>query len=160
MRYRYHVQNNASNQFVEISGASENRLLESQFDFHAETKGSAGFEAASMVKRLIQDRADSFAYFLSEENDQIATRNRLDQGNPRPSVTVILQQEGVFRTNCLDCLDRTNLVQTIISQMALEQFLQHRGEHSTPEFWMRHSSLWADSGDVSKFQTVSPAALR
>ena len=28
-------------------------------------------------------------------------------------------QEGVFRTNCIDCLDRTNVVQSLVSQMLL-----------------------------------------
>ena len=154
--YRYHVQNTPSKQVVEMSGASENRLLDSQFDFHAETKGPAGYEAASMVKRLIQDRADSFGYFLSEAQGQSDIKHDLSEST---KTAVILQQEGVFRTNCLDCLDRTNLVQTIISQMALEQFLDHRGERSNADFWMRHSSLWADSGDVSGISISSSAVL-
>lgn len=108
-RYRYHVQHSPVNQVVGLSRTPENqvRLLESQFDFHAEIKGPGGYEAASMVKRLIHDRAESFAYFLCEEDKSRARDQRLE-------ATVILQQEGVFRTNCLDCLDRTNLIQTII----------------------------------------------
>lgn len=148
-RYRYHMQHSTLNQIVDLSGPSESRLLDSQFDFHAETKGPGGYEAASLVRRLIQDRAESFAYFLGEDNDLIQSHGRLGESDSQIGPTVILQQQGAFRTNCLDCLDRTNLIQTIISQMALEQFLQHRGEHSTPDFWVRHSSLWADSGDVS-----------
>ncbi len=33
--------------------------------------------------------------------------------------------------------------------MALDLFLQRRNENATPDFWIRHSSLWADNGDVS-----------
>ncbi|KAI9826467.1 MAG: hypothetical protein M1819_007360 [Sarea resinae] len=66
---------------------------------------------------------------------------------PHKISSVVLQQEGIFRTNCLDCLDRTNLIQTIISQMAIESFLGHRRERASPDFWMRHSALWADNGD-------------
>lgn len=62
-------------------------------------------------------------------------------------MVVVLQQEGVFRTSCLDCLDHTNLIQTLISQMAVEAFLGHRGQFAASDFWMRHSSLWADNGD-------------
>jgi hypothetical protein len=32
-------------------------------------------------------------------------------------------QSGVFRTNCIDCLDRTNLLQTIISRYVLHNYL-------------------------------------
>ena len=28
------------------------------------------------------------------------------------TLTIIFQQRGIIRTNCLDCLDRTNLVQS------------------------------------------------
>lgn len=66
-RYNYHVQHSPLNQVVDLTNPTEHRLLESQFDFHAETKGPGGYEAASMVKRLIQKRAESFVYFLCEE---------------------------------------------------------------------------------------------
>ena len=149
-RYKYHVQSSPLNAAIDLSKTSEshNQLVESQFDFHAETRGPAGYEAASMVRQLIQRRADSFAYFLCEGNQRDGSSHPYRKGSGMAS-GVILQQEGVFRTNCLDCLDRTNLIQTIISQMALEQFLGHRDEHATADFWVKHSSLWADNGDVS-----------
>ena len=141
-RYRLHVQHSPVNQGLELSGASENRLLDSRFDFHAETRGPGGYEAAAMIKQLISDRADGFAYFVCEEMENPV------KGASRPAVNVILQQQGVFRTNCLDCLDRTNLIQTILSQMAIELFLRHREERALSDFWVRHSSVWADNGDV------------
>ena len=33
---------------------------------------------------------------------------------------VVCRQEGVFRVNCVDCLDRTNVVQTAIARWVLE----------------------------------------
>ena len=33
---------------------------------------------------------------------------------------VICEQMGVFRINCIDCLDRTNVVQTAIARIAME----------------------------------------
>ena len=146
-RYNYHVLHSPLNQVIELGGNSDPRILQqSQFDFHAETKGPGGYEAASMIRRLIQDRADSFAYFLSAGADAAGESSNEEALQRGP--TVVLQQEGVFRTNCLDCLDRTNLIQTIISQMALESFLDHRSEGASADFWMKHSTLWADNGDV------------
>lgn len=41
-----------------------------------------------------------------------------------PSGTVVCVQQGVFRTNCIDCLDRTNVVQSMLAQNSLEKQLQ------------------------------------
>ena len=125
-----------------MNGQGDHALLrETRYDFHAETKGPAGYEAAKQIRRYIEDSIDSFAYYLAEE-----TQDSQDgDGNPR--LVNVLQQEGVFRTNCLDCLDRTNLIQTLVSHMAVEAFLNHRGVYAAADFWMRHSTLWADNGD-------------
>ncbi|KAL9634644.1 MAG: hypothetical protein Q9204_002913 [Flavoplaca sp. TL-2023a] len=148
-RYSYHTQKSPLNRAIGNEAPSGHRLIQSHFDFHAETKGPGGYEAASMVRRLVQDRAESFGYFLCNTTD--LPRGGSDRSEKLDMVhsTVILQQQGVFRVNCLDCLDRTNLIQTILSQMAIEMFLSHRSERATADFWMRHSSIWADNGDVS-----------
>ncbi|KEY67527.1 hypothetical protein S7711_02446 [Stachybotrys chartarum IBT 7711] len=128
-----------------IDGSDDHALLrETHYDFHAETRGPAGYEAAREIRRYIEDSTDGFAYYCAEETHDPG--DDLD-GMTHQRMVVVLQQEGVFRTNCLDCLDRTNLIQTLISQMAVEAFLGHRGEFAASDFWMRHSSLWADNGD-------------
>ncbi|XP_044714866.1 sacI-like domain-containing protein [Hirsutella rhossiliensis] len=127
-------------------GSADHALLrETHYDFHAETKGPAGYEAARDIRRYIENSTDGFAYFLAEESSDGVEGG--DGPGDGARMVVVLQQEGVFRTNCLDCLDRTNLIQTLISQMAVEAFLGHRGEFAASDFWMRHSSLWADNGD-------------
>lgn len=127
------------------SGCAEHALLrDTHYDFHAETKGPAGYEAAKDIRRHIEGSTNGFAYFLAEETDDSSDTAT---GTDRKRMVVVLQQDGVFRTNCLDCLDRTNLIQTLISQMAVETFLAHRSDYAASDFWMRHSSLWADNGD-------------
>ena len=37
--------------------------------------------------------------------------------------TVLMNQSGVFRTNCMDCLDRTNVVQGLLAREALQEQL-------------------------------------
>lgn len=34
---------------------------------------------------------------------------------------VICQQDGIFRVNCMDCLDRTNVVQAAVARAVMEQ---------------------------------------
>jgi hypothetical protein len=158
--YRYGVQHASINQVSSQRHVSDHTLLrETEFDFHAETKGPNGYEAASMIRNYIQESADGFAYYLSEQVEDPAEASEGSAKHSWRSV-VVLQQEGVFRTNCLDCLDRTNLIQTIISQMALEAFLSHRGERASQDFWMRHSSLWADNGDALSRTYAGTGALK
>jgi len=126
--------------------SSDHALLRAtEYDFHAETKGPQGYETASEIRRYLESSADGFAYYLAQESDEV--EQNASSGAKHRRCVVVLQQEGVFRTNCLDCLDRTNLIQTIISQMAVETFLGHRGEGAASDFWSRHANLWADNGD-------------
>jgi hypothetical protein len=157
-KYRKHIGNSPLNYGVEKHDREHELLKLTEYDFHAETRGPAGYEAASMIARWVQDSADAFAYYLSEEVEERARVNGEDRIFRR-SMT-ILQQEGIFRTNCLDCLDRTNLVQTIISKMALEVFLSHKSLRGSQDFWMRHSSMWADNGDALSRIYAGTGALK
>lgn len=156
--YQYGVRHCSLSGYGSKESRDHRLLKETEFDFHAETKGPGGYEAASMVRRLIDDSADSFAYYLCEEIDD--TANLSNENDTRRRPVVVLQQEGAFRTNCLDCLDRTNLIQTIISQMAIEAFLGHRGVRASSDFWMRHSGLWADNGDALSTIYAGTGALK
>ncbi|KAF1914992.1 SacI homology domain-containing protein [Ampelomyces quisqualis] len=157
-KYRKHVSNSPLNYGVEKHDREHELLKLTEYDFHAETRGPGGYEAASMIARWVQDSADAFAYYLSEEVEERAKINGEDRILRRSMP--ILQQEGIFRTNCLDCLDRTNLVQTIISKMALEVFLSHKTLRGSQDFWMRHSSMWADNGDALSRIYAGTGALK
>ncbi|KAF2265672.1 hypothetical protein CC78DRAFT_183975 [Lojkania enalia] len=157
-RYRHHIRQSPLND-GNHEKASEHELIRlTEYDFHAETRGPGGYEAASMIAQWIRDSADGFAYYLSEETEEHARSSGQEYIIRRP--VTILQQEGVFRTNCLDCLDRTNLVQTIISKMALEIFLSHKSLSASSDFWVRHSSMWADNGDALSRIYAGTGALK
>ncbi|KAJ4344445.1 Inositol-1,4,5-trisphosphate 5-phosphatase 1 [Didymosphaeria variabile] len=156
-RYRHHIRQSPMNYAHEQS--KEHELIKlTEYDFHAETRGPGGYEMASMIQQWIRDSADGFAYYLSEDIEEHARSNGNDYVVRRP--TTILQQEGVFRTNCLDCLDRTNLVQTIISRMALEILFNHKTLGASQDFWARHSSMWADNGDALSRIYAGTGALK
>lgn len=161
-RYNYHVKNSQlMSHDIDEKGESKHDLLRiTDYDFHAETRGQ-GYAAAESIRHYLQDSADSFVYFLSEEvEEKPKAGTRRDRVEIRRPIT-ILQQEGTFRTNCLDCLDRTNVIQTIISQMALEEFIHHRSERrSASDFLLRHSTLWADNGDALSKIYAGTGALK
>lgn len=81
-------------------------------------------------------------------------------------------QKGVFRTNCLDCLDRTNLVQSKIAYEILGVVLTKcgfdlesilgidsimkatHGNDKASNFIINLKNAWADNGDsISKHYT-------
>lgn len=138
--------------------AQDHALLRvTDYDFHAETK-TLGYEAAKDIRRYIEHSADGFAYYMAEEVDDSVEGS--SDHRARDRMVVVLQQEGVFRTNCLDCLDRTNLIQSVVSQLAVEAFLNHRAEYAASDFWMRHSTLWADNGDALSRIYAGTGALK
>ncbi|KAI8873490.1 DNase I-like protein, partial [Ramicandelaber brevisporus] len=66
--------------------------------------------------------------------------------------SVLSRQIGVLRTNCLDCLDRTNVVQCAISRTVTCQFLAHVFGQTSGAVIQHaidaHNNLWAASGDA------------
>ena len=47
------------------------------------------------------------------------------------SGAVVSVQQGVFRTNCIDCLDRTNVVQSMFARRSLLYQLQVRNSYAS-----------------------------
>ena len=114
------------------------------FDFHSECRGMK-FEN---VSRLV-DKLDEF---LRSSGETIL------QGGAVKS-----RQTGVIRTNCMDCLDRTNVAQSAFAQHKLQASLEDEGysidfvkDLSTNWF----NTLWADNGDAISRQYASTAALK
>ncbi|EFN52170.1 hypothetical protein CHLNCDRAFT_59012 [Chlorella variabilis] len=78
------------------------------------------------------------------------------------------QQSGVFRTNCIDCLDRTNVVQGMLGKKQLEHVLQRLGllaESQTlpqafPELDGAFRVMWADHGDEVSHQYAGTGAMK
>ena len=72
-------------------------------------------------------------------------------------------RSGVIRTNCMDCLDRTNVVLSACGQRALEKQLQEEGyivDFRTDVTTKWFNVLWADNGDAISRQYSSTAALK
>lgn len=73
------------------------------------------------------------------------------------------KQTGVLRTNCMDCLDRTNVTQSACARTALEAQLSAGSykidlQHDPSTSWF--NTLWADNGDAISRQYAGTAALK
>lgn len=114
------------------------------FDFHHECRGMK-FENVRDVVNKLEQTLEDFGETVIQDN------------------TVLKEQSGIVRTNCMDCLDRTGVTQCAFGQRALEEQLKRegyaidlRGDSSTQWF----NILWADNGDAISKQYSSTAALK
>ncbi|KAG0424248.1 hypothetical protein HPB47_000043, partial [Ixodes persulcatus] len=83
--------------------ANNSNIKYEPFDFHHECR-KMQWDRLSILMDRIQHDQDSFGFFMM-----------LYDGS------VPLVQDGVFRTNCIDCLDRTNVVQSLLARRSFEQ---------------------------------------
>ncbi|CAN9157336.1 unnamed protein product [Alternaria alternata] len=114
------------------------------FDFHNVCRGMR-FENVSKLMDSIEPFMTSSGW-VEISDDQVQRK-----------------QAGVLRTNCMDCLDRTNVVQSACARTALESQLSMgsynidlQNDPSTSWF----NTLWADNGDAISRQYAGTAALK
>lgn len=132
------------------------RLHYVYFDFHNETKGLKWHRAQILLDQLI-DGLVKGQYFRGLDMPADA-QGRLEVRN---------QQTAVVRTNCMDCLDRTNVVQTMLARWTLTRQLQDVGVLKPGESADDDSSfkdlfrnIWADNADVVSRTYSGTGALK
>jgi len=93
--------------FKEIVRQSNNQFVKFEsFDFHHECRNMR-WDRLSVLMDRIDNEMNEFSFFLMS-----ADRSALSL------------QEGVFRINCIDSLDRTNVVQGLLAKHCLENQLK------------------------------------
>jgi hypothetical protein len=119
------------------------------FDFH-KICGHIHFERLSQLYEQIEDMQVEQGYYLVTSSGQ-----RLQE------------QRGVIRTNCIDCLDRTNVTQSLLGRKSLESQLEHIGIFKPSETLIQHFKfdekfkvLWANHGDEISIQYSGTQALK
>ncbi|XP_044259683.1 phosphatidylinositide phosphatase SAC2 isoform X2 [Tribolium madens] len=116
------------------------------FDFHEYCRGMH-FENVSILINALADVIKDMNYCWRDKQGHICSQN------------------GVFRVNCIDCLDRTNVVQTAIGKAVMEMQFCKLGL-ITPEGVMPNNIkntfqlLWANNGDTISKQYAGTNALK
>lgn len=88
------------------------------FDFHHECR-KMKWENIGLLIDEIKERMESFDYFMANLEYGLNEKEKLNTS----TCMVLCNQVGVVRTNCMDCLDRTNVVQSVIGRnIAHKQF--------------------------------------
>lgn len=119
------------------------------FDFHAECSRMRWDRLSILIDRVSIDQ-DEMGFFLLLQDGSLSSL-----------------QDGVFRTNCIDCLDRTNVVQSLLAHRNLEVVLKKLNVLRIDQtlnhqysFEMLFKNTWADHADIISTQYSGTGALK
>ncbi|XP_052882515.1 phosphoinositide phosphatase SAC8 isoform X1 [Gossypium arboreum] len=119
------------------------------FDFH-HVCGSSNFANLQVLYDKISEVFEKQGYFLIDKDGKI-----------------LEEQKGIIRSNCIDCLDRTNVTQSYLAQKTLDIQLQRLGVFTSteyismfPEDYMKFRTLWAEQGDEISLEYAGTHALK
>ncbi|XP_070530274.1 phosphatidylinositide phosphatase SAC2 isoform X2 [Cardiocondyla obscurior] len=116
------------------------------FDFHEYCRGMH-FENVSILVNALATVLADMGYCWRDKQGTICV------------------QKGIFRVNCIDCLDRTNVVQTALGKAVMEMQFSKLGlippDGILPtNIRQTFQSLWANNGDIISKQYAGTNALK
>ncbi|KAL3097934.1 hypothetical protein niasHS_000669 [Heterodera schachtii] len=137
------------------------------FDFHRHCS-SLNWDRLSELHERLAPEVNNFGFFLTKLERKSGGKNSDGLLEGSSEVGERKYQNGLFRTNCMDCLDRTNVVQALLAMESLRLQLQSIGIlpqnvknfDAWPGFVYTFKNLWADNGDDCSKQYAGTAALK
>ncbi|GAA5833299.1 hypothetical protein JCM11251_005197 [Rhodosporidiobolus azoricus] len=130
---------------VESLGKNEDELRYVEWDFHKQCRGMR-YENISNLLDLVKDDLEELQTFWTTSNETYSV------------------QHGAPRVNCIDSLDRTNVVQSAIARFVLNRHLVNLGIASDPgthdELDEAFNNLWANNGDAISREYAGTSALK
>lgn len=129
-----------------ISEANLPEVHYHEYDFHAETKGMKYENIAKLIAAL-ERTFESQGYLWMSGNRLMST------------------QKGVYRTNCIDCLDRTNVVQSAFARYILNKqlgavALTNISTDGQSNVDVVFNDMWANNGDAISRAYAGTSALK
>ncbi|GAA5938941.1 hypothetical protein JCM3775_003173 [Rhodotorula graminis] len=122
------------------------------FDFHKECKGLRFDRVGVLIDGLHDELVEQGYYY----HDSTASGPEAQR-----------KQTSVVRTNCMDCLDRTNVVQSALAKWVLNTQLRQVGILSVKESVEEHATflnlfrnVWADNADTVSRAYSGTGALK
>lgn len=138
----------------DVEGPLAPRLV--AFDFHNHCAGKEYERGLTLLLERVKQDINLYGIFATG----------LDATGKNAS------QKGVFRVNCVDCLDRTNVVQSLLSRVALNMQLEAvfspellvSDSSAAPRFYGesedRFKHIWGDNADAVSKQYSGTGALK
>ncbi|XP_016426862.1 phosphatidylinositide phosphatase SAC1-B-like [Sinocyclocheilus rhinocerous] len=136
--------------FAKMVNGMENRLIKYiAFDFHKECSKMRWHRLQILVD-AVSDLQDEFGYFMVSSDRKVTS-----------------EQSGTFRSNCMDCLDRTNVIQSLLARRSLQSQLQRMGVlhvgqkiEEQADFEKIYKNAWADNANACAKQYAGTGALK
>ncbi|XP_019735514.1 phosphatidylinositol-3-phosphatase SAC1-B isoform X1 [Hippocampus comes] len=132
-----------------VAGLGNGTIKYIAFDFHKECSRMR-WHRLHILLDMVAEIQEDFGYFLVDSDG-----------------TVLLNQEGTFRSNCMDCLDRTNVIQSLLARRSLQAQLRKIGvlymnQHieDQADFEKMYKNAWADNADACAKQYAGTGALK
>ncbi|CAG8465940.1 11156_t:CDS:10 [Funneliformis mosseae] len=125
-----------------------------EFDFHKECKGMR-YENILKLVEILERNFSKIGYFWQASK----TTNEAE---------IHCKQAGIFRTNCMDCLDRTNVVQSALARevlnlqmlrLGISEFIDGGFSHYE-QFENIFNDVWANNGDSISREYAGTSALK
>ncbi|KAJ3224771.1 hypothetical protein HDU81_008352 [Chytriomyces hyalinus] len=119
------------------------------YDFHVQTKG-LNYDNVKTLLTNLEAEIESMKHYWSVDGDPM------------------MSQTSILRTNCMDCLDRTNVVQSLFARHMLTKILVKLGlplldpdtPTLSPSFESQFKNMWADNGDALSTAYTGTGALK
>ena len=170
--------NNIVQNYKSANKDQEKSLFFVWFDFHSECK-NLKYENISILFKTesMKECLDKFGFThvkyspqaLEEDTNEIKVDDNLIKNK---LFEIIQTQKGVFRNNCIDSLDRSNVVQSVIGRYFLLLILSSLGftdnKPSSNDVFKKFKGsleptfnlLWADHGDCLSMAYSGTGALK
>ncbi|KAF8275070.1 SacI homology domain-containing protein [Lactarius quietus] len=138
------VLTNAYREYVEEAQLPDVKYCE--YDFHAETKGMKYENITELITQLERSFESQGFLWISGQS-------------------VLSKQRGVYRVNCIDCLDRTNVVQSafaryVLNRQLLAVALLNPSGHGRTDMDVVFNDVWANNGDAISRCYAGTSALK
>ncbi|KAF8402630.1 hypothetical protein HHK36_010719 [Tetracentron sinense] len=119
------------------------------FDFH-HCCGNSNLDKLQLLYDQIFEDFEKQGYFLVDSEGEI-----------------LVEQKGITRVNCIDCLDRTNVTQSYLARKSINSQLQRIGVLSSTEcistfdeIYEKFKTLWVEQGDEISLEYSGTHALK
>ncbi|KAF6011471.1 hypothetical protein HII13_002480 [Brettanomyces bruxellensis] len=137
-----------------VTALADPKLRYVYFDFHHECRMMRWDRVKLLLTKLVElglSREDFSSFSVTSDN-----------------ITNVKVQEHVVRTNCMDCLDRTNVVQSMLARWFLQEQLQESHVISGTQDWsaldpafnLVFQNVWADNADAVSNSYSGTGALK
>ena len=133
-----------------VQELNDSRVHYKHFDFHKECRKMQWHRISNLLNEYEKELHDQ-GYSVIQQQDG----------------SVVRRQTSVVRTNCMDCLDRTNVVQSEVAKLFLTQQMRQAGILAATEmlegatsFMKVYKNIWADHADAISLQYSGTGALK